>query len=1778
MPPPILPASNLPLRRATTLMVHLDARSKRGIAWCVAGCIYLAFSAASSVYYTYILRSSLQNDLFWAGFNTTGMQSFIADAFNAFLATNSNSSMDLHNILFTKDYSDVQNMILLDTSYPRRVVYTDMISLDVAIPSLRAVTMDYTLWLPIQYCWCDFNRQWELAHTLKRQQRCLVKDIDNGAVYLESLLRNIDMNDWMNTIGSAFNQSISSVFMTSGSGQTWLANVFDPSTTIEQEISYWQFMNITKFEMQWHNLWQGGIVETISIANALGMKQSITIKNIPRAGRDYTWTSLSCYWTLSNDFWASGTLSVPLVRINNSELDFESLNHYNNSALQIILMHQHIGPLLTIDTRYISIPQSLITLLKAFQSTFGTQKPLKSSWIGLEQEISMVPPSWNSLVGFQYYGGSPLCLMGKEQSFIQASFSFFDTCDGPIPATLKLDVISLLFAHTTIELQPFCDTYLIATSICSAVLEIKSQWSIAIADSLKTMATAAKQDIIKLNIEQIQFASNNTESTLLRQSLLTTDDSSWNALGLIQLYEWVKGSREVISFEGDMGSIALMSSLYPQEKFQAIELEIPNSTCEYFWYLALYAGGGLAFMATFVFLRALSINFSISGINLFFFNRVASFVWIGRPVFVIRGITAVILLSTAQIELVATQQLTALTFNQRSFLETAVIAGEATWLSYVIVDVLLIIFTECANIYGPISSLMLWLALVLYSTLAPVMPQATIERNCQSVNIDVQLICTSGSLEIGSFTRSQEILGLTLATIMLSLLLAFFFGGCCKKISKDDDNDDAGTPMVIPAAGQAFLNLRIVQIENTSNWCMDYAISALCGLIPFEFGQNHYVFDIKLWVVWQKKHAHTTLHLHSPSLALPSAVKRTKTIEAPSTFDIDQTTQMPITGLLHRIPWDKIKVFVGFFYLCSTVSSSIAYINVSAMNMANDFFWPGFNSSGMDAFLGNWFNRQLYYYNTSTLLHLDDPAYSDTKLYNSSTTLVTSVAHYNSMIYYETLSSIGSAIAGLRATPAQSTPWLFTQYCWVDFKRTWEMANTHARQQRCLKYKENGAVYLEAMLRNTRWYELDLRWGDAIKAGIMNALFLTVDGTRWWSITINIQNTVDDEILYWKYYEIAYFVLQWQNYKSMGLYDAFTVQSAFGLDYTITLKQSKGSYNYDVETSMKMYWAFASDLVYIGTNVSSKSLLRSSSDFIYANSSLQSILIKNGTLAPTFGNGFTLFAKEIGPFGSIDMYHVPMSPELLTLHRQFTGLLGTILTTKPDISTSYQNIAVPTLSPAPSTWFSNDTFVLGGNILCDPFKTPTRNIMESGLDAFFGVSSVCSSYFGEYISMSSNQAVFALIAMQLSKWPLDKFSDSCDFEVSNPDGCLSMVESAQSFTNLAFTTSQLESLVPLFSAAQDAIQSQHVQIFQYGMNAGVPVLLRLDLLDKNDAGFALFAWCFLWDWVNGLREVVSFEGDYGSINIVSTLMTTTELAPSPLEIPDHLALFLRDCVVYVTSVLAGVGLLVAFNLLDSKGHISGNHLFGINRVAGIVWVGRPLLFVRSLTAMCVLSTARLELVQVGIATHVKAVESNPVLTFLSAGEIGWLIYVLNDILMVYTQHYAKLYITKALYLLWFISALWTFTAPVTHTATIHRSCKALDMNLQLQCVSGVVAIGDSTRFFALTALSLTCLILCYVLERYRYPSFQMEISRSQYLSCEAKYLYALDEWKFDGIYYLDKASAAMNGMLIISYRNTFYVFDIKTWRRFRLYVPQDHYTSMDDRTRQKLKHAYPLVE
>ncbi|KAH9150047.1 hypothetical protein AeRB84_007043, partial [Aphanomyces euteiches] len=148
-------------------------------------------------------------------------------------------------------------------------------------------------------------------------------------------------------------------------------------------------------------------------------------------------------------------------------------------------------------------------------------------------------------------------------------------------------------------------------------------------------------------------------------------------------------------------------------------------------------------------------------------------------------------------------------------------------------------------------------------------------------------------------------------------------------------------------------------------------------------------------------------------------------------------------------------------------------------------------------------------------------------------------------------------------------------------------------------------------------------------------------------------------------------------------------------------------------------------------------------------------------------------------------------------------------------------------------------------------------------------------------------------------------------------------------------------------------------------------------------------------------------------------------------------------------------------------------------------------------------------------------------TFLAAGEVSWLGFVLSDILMVYTAQYTPAYVFKCNFMVWGLAAILSWVSPVTHTATIQRQCTFAHVDYQLVCSSGTIAIGSFSRFT---------------------------------------------------VYYLDPASAVINGILSIRFSNVYYVLDLKVWRIFVIEEPVEKRKKLEQDGELHLLYAIPLSD
>jgi hypothetical protein len=238
------------------------------------------------------------------------------------------------------------------------------------------------------------------------------------------------------------------------------------------------------------------------------------------------------------------------------------------------------------------------------------------------------------------------------------------------------------------------------------------------------------------------------------------------------------------------------------------------------------------------------------------------------------------------------------------------------------------------------------------------------------------------------------------------------------------------------------------------------------------------------------------------------------------------------------------------------------------------------------------------------------------------------------------------------------------------------------------------------------------------------------------------------------------------------------------------------------------------------------------------------------------------------------------------------------------------------------------------------------------------------------------------------------------------------------------------------------------------------------LFDESVPSFDYFAWLLVHDWSLAYREVIAVEGDIGAMNVLTTRSTDVGSAVNPLEIPVNVASYIRYACLYITCVVICVAILASLYLIACNGYVEGLNLLEFNRVAGIVWIGRTILLVRSLSAIGMLSTQVLSLeginglwgFQDGRGSQVEAPTDTAIRyfkTFLAAGEVSWFGFVLNDFFMVVTQQYTTAYVFKCNFMIWGISALLSLVFPVAHTATIDRQCHAPQVDFQLVCTNGM---------------------------------------------------------------------------------------------------------------------------
>ncbi|KAF0691767.1 Aste57867_17038 [Aphanomyces stellatus] len=1719
-----------------------------------AGFLYLACTLAASSLYLDVLYPNVANDLWWPAFNTTGLQTFLGDVFNENLAHGVLSTLPLVHQWSPKDYSTPWTTMDTRSTAARQLLLANL-SFAVAIDTIRRDSVrDNFIAMPPP-CWLDFQGRFGMAHTASRQARCRATQSANAALYMEAWMRNVDVNDWT-APSLELNATVFQALRATAEGTQWLTVLFAHRVVaIPDEILVWRAVGLTTWQLELQNQADQGLVERIAVVNAIGMRQEITIAHLPYSSRGAAkWTTRYAYAGIMNDLASCMRGNCSLVR--GASNAFEILYgdwdayYYHMDTVAATIVRGTIGPFASIDLFLVPPPASLQTCVAMFQSMVPTSLPIP-------QSVDITPPEW-VLPGIEYFGGNPLCPFGLPQPFSQPSFGYYDDCSVQQPDTIELGLASTFFAIAALNLTSddvsiVCSCSIAQRDICVDFLTVVFA-SFATPNTSTIFHSATHQaaiDTLALGVGTLQMGQLGDASGILFQPVIDVPPTSpWNFFGWLMLYEWMDGLREVYAFNGDVNSYTLITPASAFSPLAANPAELPHHACQYVWYTCMYVTFVLLGVSCMLVLYALVIRFRVDGRNLFHMNRVVGCVWVGRPFLFIRGMTAVILLSTASIDFVVQNGASKLIPAPRTTVGSMLVAGEACWLTYILNDMFLPLAPQYARYYAPACSLVSFVALVVLDVKAPFEPRAVVGRTCTILSFTSGLECTSGEIAIGSLSRFGQVVAALVAIVvgLLGAVHVVFTYAYRTRVVKDTSHH-----LVIPAASDAFFRQR-----QRHFFYVDHVGCVMAGMLPC----RDHIFDVKMWIVFKKRCT------ANAGFLFQRASFSTTTTDATSTFDF-------------RVAYLRWVGALGLAYMVASVASSYVFLVLTQSTMANDFWWADFDNSGMQVYLGNWFNQMLQ--TTSApidRIQIDASKYAAlVTIANTTQTKVQSTRLDASAIqdYANTLSNV---VHGLRTMDSCYLPWISTAYCFVDFNQTWEMANSQARQVRCQTYTNNGAVYLEAVLANADWPLLMHCWGTSLEIGVLSSLRSSNEGKEWVNLVQINGRSIESEVDHWAQHGITLFATQWQNFKSLGVMETYDIRNAFGLSYPMTLKNTRSAFHLTSQTSMKLYWELASDLWAIQSNASTMnglSLVRSSPAFAFANSTLQRTLVENGTVSQPLGPGLWNVWYYLGPFGSIDAKRVACPVSLKKIYQDLMHELLMLLGTSTEIQNAYLK-AFPTdyaLHCEPHGWDSPAKVIVGGNLLCE-----VSDRGYPGPQQFFNIDGTCGANIGESLQGSPVNLLMAIVVSGLFIARQDQIATICARDFVH-ETCISTLAAA-----VTFAQSYLLRLANAYTSHVNAIEVDvHDQIglsfVQFVVDEmGFTDLPQVDVFDLSESDMKVFVWLYLFDWVQGRREVVMFTGDTDSVTTISSDLYFVVQPPDPTEVPQNVAVYFRGLVQYITGVLLLVASIGCCYILSSHGYVEGTNMFSFNFVAGHVWIGRPLMLLRGITAMCLLSTSSLELKNPlgGLLWWPHRTQQDELTKFVAAGETMWLVYVINDTFSMFTKQHTYVYSYTSGYVVWATAALWSILSPMVHEVNLHRQCVVLAVDFDTRCVSGVVEIGSFTRFCGLIGLCFGGCFVCYAVERWRRPTKGSDVhtTTSFFLYSAAAVNFQRANWEYRGVYFLDKASAALNGVLSLEGRDVFYVMDIKTWRAYLL--PKGQAGSMDPSMPRHLRQALPLTE
>ncbi|KAF0688589.1 hypothetical protein As57867_019769, partial [Aphanomyces stellatus] len=396
----------------------------------VIGFCYMTLTVCCSSWYLVIVSPYLVNDLWMPAFNSTGIQTYLGDVVHLRHNLGQTGTVDgasPQSTLF-KDYAGPDTLLTLPYAAPRQALL-DNIPFDGAIQVMRNVSLDTWFGYRIPYCWVDFAKQFELAHTAARQQRCAATDAANAAVVLEALLRNYLPNDIVTWDGFA---DLNALLLTSlpqvdaVAGPAWVRSILNrtsPLATIADEVAAWRSHRLTRFTLQLQTNFAPRLDDSILLIDALGTTHMFTINAIAPSSDDVvTYATFWASYNLLSDLAQAVSFNCSLVRGSPNDASALGLSWDTDIFFAgtqgfpgLDLLRANVGPLGSMDIRMIAVPPALATYFLSFRQVLydyiQQDSNMQQTHAGLlEPVVDPAPAAWSNAT-YLFFGGSPLCPM-----------------------------------------------------------------------------------------------------------------------------------------------------------------------------------------------------------------------------------------------------------------------------------------------------------------------------------------------------------------------------------------------------------------------------------------------------------------------------------------------------------------------------------------------------------------------------------------------------------------------------------------------------------------------------------------------------------------------------------------------------------------------------------------------------------------------------------------------------------------------------------------------------------------------------------------------------------------------------------------------------------------------------------------------------------------------------------------------------------------------------------------------------------------------------------------------------------------------------------------------------------------------------------------------------------------------------------------------------------------------------------------------------------------------